>query len=72
MVHPFAVMDSALAYKMELSPVEAVQEAKRMVDAVRKVKGRFISVWHERFLSGYGDEQGWEVVAPEVIAYARP
>lgn len=72
MVHPFAVMDSAMAYKMKLSPAEAVKEAKRMVDAVRSVNGNFISVWHERFLSGYGDERGWQILAPEVIAYARP
>lgn len=72
MIHPFAVMDSALAYNMKLTPTDAVKEAKRMVDAVRRVNGRFISVWHERFLSGYGDERGWGIVAPEVIAYARP
>jgi hypothetical protein len=43
-----------------------------MADAVRKVQGRFISVWHERFLSGYGDEAGWETVAPQVLKHARP
>lgn len=72
MIHPFAVMDSALRYKMRLSPPEAVDEAGRMVDAVRRVQGHFISVWHERFLSGYGDEAGWGVVAEQVIPYARP
>lgn len=72
MLHPFAMMDSALCYKMQLSPLEAIAEAKRMVDAVRRVQGHFISVWHERFLSGYGDEAGWDIVAKEVIPYARP
>lgn len=71
-VHPFAVMDSALCYKLRLSPKEAIAEACRMADAVRHVQGRFVSVWHERFLSGYGDEQGWEVVAPTVLEHARP
>jgi hypothetical protein len=71
-VHPFAVMDSALCYKMLLQPQEAVDAACRMADAVRKVQGRFISVWHERFLSGYGDEAGWETVAPQVLKHARP
>ena len=71
-VHPFAVMDSALCYKMKLTPKEAVTEVKRMVDAVRKVQGTFISVWHERFLSGYGEEAGWEGVAQEVLNHARP
>lgn len=72
MVHPFAIMDSAMAYRMRLSPEAAVQEAQRMVDAVRKVEGRFISVWHERFLSGYGNEAGWGSLAKALIPYARP
>lgn len=72
MLHPFAVMDSALCYKMGLSPEAAVKEAQRMVDAVRRVQGTFISVWHERFLSDYGDEAGWGCVAEAVIPYARP
>ena len=72
MLHPFAVMDSALCYKMRLSPEAAVKEAQRMVDAVRRVQGTFISIWHERFLSDYGDEAGWGCVAEAVIPYAKP
>lgn len=71
-MHPFAVMDSTLAYQMRLGPAGAVAAAKRMVDAVRAVNGTFISVWHERFLSGYGDEVGWGGVVGEVLQYARP
>lgn len=71
-IHPFAVMDSVPAYKLRLTPQEAVIRAKQLVDAVRAVQGTFISVWHERFLSGYGDEAGWQGVAPEVLEYARP
>lgn len=72
MLYPFAVMDSALAYQLRLAPPEAVAAAKRLVDAARAVNGTFISVWHERFLSGYGDEAGWEIVADQVLQYARP
>lgn len=72
MMHPFAVMDSTLAYQLHLSPRKAAAEAKRMVDAVRAVKGTFISVWHERFLSGYGDEAGWGDLCQEVLQHARP
>lgn len=72
MLYPFMVMDSVLCYKMGLSPAAAEQEAKRMVDIVRRVKGTFVSVWHERFLSGYGEESGWEDLAPAIIQYARP
>ncbi|MBP9079493.1 MAG: polysaccharide deacetylase family protein [Flavobacteriales bacterium] len=72
MVHPFAIMDSAMAYKLKLSPEQAILKANQLVDAVRAVEGTFISVWHERFLSDYGDEAGWGRVAREVLAYARP
>lgn len=72
MIHPFAVMDSAMAYRMKCTPREAVAEACRLADTVRAVQGTFISVWHERFLSGYGDEQGWGAVADDVLDHARP
>lgn len=71
-MHPFAVMDSTLAYQLHLGPAAAVAATKRMVDAVRAVEGTFISVWHERFLSDYGAEAGWGQVADEVLQYARP
>lgn len=72
MVHPFAVMDSALAYKLRLSPIEALTKALQLADAVRAVRGKFISVWHERFFSDYGDEAGWGMLAPAVLAHAKP
>lgn len=72
MVHPFAIMDSALAYKMGLDPAQAVEHGKRVIDAVRAVNGELVTVWHERFISGFGDEAGWEKLAEELIPYARP
>lgn len=72
MIHPFALMDSALAYKMGLRPAQALREGKRVVDAVRAVDGELSTVWHERFLSGFGDEAGWDMLAKELIPYARP
>ena len=69
---PFQVMDSALAYGMRLGPEAAVQEALRMSGAVRQVAGTFVSVWHERFISGHGREAGWEVVLPRVAEGAAP
>lgn len=71
-IHPFAMMDSAMAYKMRLSPEEAASKGRLLVDAVRAVQGTFISVWHERFLSDYGDEKGWGSLAREVVTYAKP
>lgn len=72
MLHPFAVMDSAMAYQMKLTPDAAIEAAQHMAQTVRQVKGTFISVWHERFLSDYGDEKGWGGVAEAVLQSARP
>jgi hypothetical protein len=72
MFHPFAVMDSAMAYRMKLTPDAATKAAQGMADAVRQVDGIFISVWHERFLSDYGYEKGWGGVAEAVLQHARP
>ena len=72
MLHPFALMDSAMCYKMHSTPEAAITASKRMVDAVKRVNGTFIGVWHERFLSDYGAEKGWRRVVEETIRYARP
>lgn len=72
MIHPFQVMDSAMAYYLKLSPDEAIAAAKRVIDSVKAVQGTFIGVWHERFLSDHGTEKGWRRVVEEVIRYAKP
>ena len=72
MIHPFQVMDSALCYKMKLTPDEAIAAAQRVIDKVKAVQGTFIGVWHERFISDHGAEKGWRRVVEETIRYARP
>lgn len=72
MIFPFQVMDSALAYKMKLTPDEAIAASKRVIDKVRAVQGTFIGVWHERFISDHGAEKGWRRVVKETIRYAKP
>ena len=71
-LYPFALMDSAMCYKMNLTPDAAITAAKRIVDSVKCVNGTFIGVWHERFLSDYGSEKGWRRVVEETIRYAKP
>lgn len=72
MIHPFAVMDSAMAYGQRTPPEEAAAAMRQVVDRVRQVQGTFIGIWHERFISDHGAERGWRRVAREVIQYARP
>jgi hypothetical protein len=72
MIHPFATMDSAMAYARRKPPEEAIAAMCAVADAVRAVQGTFIGVWHERFISDHGQEQGWRRVVAEVIEHARP
>ena len=71
MLWPFAVMDSAMAYRMRLTPRAAVEQACALVDRVRAVQGTFIGVWHERFLSDHGAERGWRDAVSTIIRYAK-
>jgi hypothetical protein len=71
-LHPFAVMDSVLHDRMRSSPEQAVAEMAAMSDAVRQVAGTFISVWHDRFLSGHGQWRAWPGVFEMAIKNAAP
>lgn len=71
MLHPFAVMDSAVAHGTGEGLRTAIGEMKRINDRVRAVNGTFISVWHDRFLSGHDEfEQGPEAMR-ELIDHAK-
>lgn len=71
MLWPFACMDSALCEKMKLTGADALVEFKRMADAVRAVNGTFVSVWHDRYLSGDAPNEGWPQVMEQLVEHAR-
>ena len=71
-MHPFATMDSAFYDQQKRSPHEASAEMISMAEKVRAVNGNYISVWHDRFLSGSGQWRGWPEVFREVIEKAAP
>jgi hypothetical protein len=70
-IHPFAVMDSALRYRMGLSPSEATARVAPLIGAVRKVRGHFTGVWHESLLATAGSA-GWREAILRIIEHARP
>lgn len=72
MLHPFAVMDSALIEQQRLGPDEVVRTMNAMSDLVRAVSGQFVSVWHDRYLSGHREFAPWPRVFERVVEYARP
>jgi hypothetical protein len=72
MLWPFQAMDSALVERMGEGPEEVVRTMNAMSDAVRAVKGTFVSVWHDRYLSGHREFAPWPAVFEQVVQHARP
>lgn len=72
MLHPFAVMDSALIEQQGKGPEEVVKTMNAMSDLVRSVNGQFVSVWHDRYLSGHREFAPWPSVYERVMEHARP
>lgn len=70
-VHPFAIMDSALCYKMKLSPEQAVARVRPLIERVRAVQGNFVGVYHERFLADHGTLVGWRAAVEGIVEAAR-
>ena len=71
MCWPFAVMDSALHERMGLDAGQALAEVERVHQLVRGVQGTFISVWHDRYLSGYRNFAPWPGVLRKAVQLAR-
>ncbi|MBK8614767.1 MAG: hypothetical protein IPN85_15210 [Flavobacteriales bacterium] len=71
MLWPFAVMDSALIEHMGMGPDEVVRTMNAISDAVRAVSGTFVSVWHDRYLSGHREFAPWPAVFEQVVQHAK-
>ena len=69
-IHPFAVMDGTLKDYMNLSPSDAIEQIRLLVDEVKKVNGTFISLWHNESLSEQKRWVGWRKVYEEMIRMA--
>lgn len=69
-VHPFAVMEATLKYYMELDPDEAFERVKVLIDEVKKVKGTFMTLWHNETLSDMKQWKGWKDLYEQVVREA--
>ncbi len=69
-IHPVCVMDVTLRDHSHLSPDQALDKIKSIIDTVRSVNGKFIPIWHNESLSEYGKWRGWKRVYEEMIQYA--
>jgi hypothetical protein len=71
-IHPFAVMDGTLRDYMELTPTDAIEQIRVLINEVKKVNGTFISLWHNESLSDKKRWKGWRRVYEELLEMAVP
>lgn len=61
-VFPFAVMDVTLQQYLSLTPHEALDRIRKIIQEVKLAEGTFLSLWHNESLSGEGIWKGWREV----------
>jgi hypothetical protein len=71
-IHPFAVMDGTLRDYMDLTPADAIEQIRVLIEEVKKVNGTFISLWHNESLSDKKRWTGWRRVYEELLEMAVP
>jgi len=67
---PFMLMDGTLKDYLGLTPEEAINRSKLLIDEVKNVNGIFVSLWHNHSINDKGDWAGWKNVYEEIVAYA--
>lgn len=70
-IHPFAVMDGTLNNYLKLSPENAIKKTKEIIQEIKNVNGRFISIWHNETLSDWREWKGWKEVYEKIIQLAQ-
>ncbi len=66
-VHPYAYMEANSFYELHQSPAEALEEMKLLADEVKKVNGRFISIFHNHMLGTDELFKGWREMYEEFV-----
>jgi len=70
MLHPTIMMETCLITHWDLSPEEALEKIKRLVDACKQSGGDFVSLWHNSNLAGNRNNNSWINVFIESFHYA--
>ena len=66
-IHPFAYMEANSFYELNHSPKQALEEAKQLVEEVKKVNGTFISIFHNHMLGTDKMFKGWREMYEELV-----
>lgn len=69
-IYPTTLMDGTLKDYMKLSPDQALEKSREMVEQVKKVNGTFVSLWHNHSLADTPEWKEWQRVYVELVKYA--
>jgi len=69
-IFPFQVMESTYKYYHKLPLNQIIPEIRKLVHEVKKVRGTFISLWHNESLSEEMGWEGWRAVYEDLIESA--
>jgi hypothetical protein len=61
-IYPFCFMDANAFFEQKYTPAQAFEEIRYFHDAVKKVNGTMITIWHNTFLSDMPLYKGWKEV----------
>jgi hypothetical protein len=62
LIVPFQIMDGTLRHYLQLSPEDAWQEIKNIMQEVKNVDGTFVSIWHNETVNNKGQWEGYQQV----------
>jgi hypothetical protein len=69
-IHPFQVMDVTLQQYLKLSPNDAIETVKPVIESVKKFGGTFTTLWHNSSLSELDEWRGWRATYEAIIKMA--
>ena len=71
-IHPFCMMDTTMQKYMRLTPRQAVEKSRALVEAVRAVGGDFCCIVHNQNICELFGWQGWRKAYEEMLEIAKP
>ena len=70
LIRPTIMMDSTFIFHQKLSPEEALQKMKQLIDACKQSGGDYLSLWHNSNLAGTPEKNPWINVFIQSFDYA--
>ncbi len=66
-IHPFQVMDVTLQQYLKLSPKDAIEVVKPLIESIKTLGGTFTTLWHNSSLSETDEWRGWRNAYEKII-----